>query len=113
MWTRDDQLYKLAHIRHFQIWGTTDEAAAKNTESFDGWNLLLEVRTDKISGNDEYGAITPEDKEYALAGEEFEMGLPAPTTRYIRIRTLETWGKMDRSWVSEISWWGEVIDEQN
>ena len=113
MWSRGDQLYKLAHPRHFQIWVTTDPEIAKNTDSFDGWQMVFEVKTEKVSGNDEYGAITAEDLEHAKAGEEFEMGLPAPTARFIRFRTLETWGHMDRSWVSELSWWGEVIDEQN
>ncbi|TKG93809.1 DUF4959 domain-containing protein [Puteibacter caeruleilacunae] len=110
MWSRNTHYYQLAHPRHIQIWGTTDEEAAKDTESFDGWELLFEVKTEKVSGNDEYGDITPEDIAHAKAGEEFEFDLSASPTRFVRIRTLETWGKIDRSWIAELTWWGEVIE---
>lgn len=113
MWARSSHFYKLAHPRHFQIWGTTDPDVASDTESFDGWELLFEVRTDKVSGNDEFGPVTPEDFEHAKAGEEFEMGLPVPEARFIRFRTLETWGNMDRSWLCELTWWGQVVEEHN
>lgn len=113
MWARGSHFYQLAHPRHFQIWGTTDPVIANDTESFDGWELLFEVKTEKVSGNDEYGEITAEDLAYARAGEEFEMGLPAPEARFIRFRTLETWGHMDRSWITELSWWGEIIEVHN
>ena len=109
MWVRSSHYYQLAHPRHFQIWGTTDPEVGRNNDSYEGWKLLFEAKTEKVSGNDEYGPITAEDLEYAKGGEEFELGLPSPEARFIRFKTLETWGHQDRSWIMELTWWGEVM----
>lgn len=110
MWARSTHFYKLAHPKHFQIWVTTDPEVAKDAESFDGWEMVLEVNATKVSGNDALGDITADDIAHATAGEEYEMNLPAPTARYIRFKTLETWGGSDRSWLAELTWWGEVLE---
>ena len=97
--------------REIEIWATNDEEVSKNADSYEGWELISAFESQKPSGNGADVDPTPEDIEHAKAGEEYEMPLEAGSYRYIRFRTIETWGKTDRSWLAELEWYGQVENE--
>ena len=52
-------------------------------------------------------AATDEDKAVMQNGEEYLVGEEVPAARYIRIRTLETWGKTVYMHLGELSFFGQ------
>ena len=90
-WQRlDDQLlYTHGNIREWEVYGRLDRPA---DGSWDGWTLLMLCESIKPSGMPlGIESFDEEDKEYAMAGEEFLFPAEAPISRYIRIKVLRNW----------------------
>lgn len=95
--------YTLSNPKKYEIWGTNSTPTANG--SYDGWTLLLACESIKPSGM--VGGSTPEDKAYANAGEEYVFPENTPPVRYIRFRTLETWGAVNALMLAELTLYGQ------
>lgn len=95
--------YTLSNPKKYEIWGTNSTPAADG--SYTGWTLLLTCESIKPSGT--VGGSTAEDKAYADAGEEFVFPENIPAVRYIRFRTLETWGAVNALMLAELTLYGQ------
>lgn len=95
--------YGLGNPRTFEIWGSNDPPA---NGSWDNWTLLLQAESIKPSGLPGT-AFTNEDTAYAVAGEEYDFPLETGAYRYIRFRTIRTWGGSENILLHEITFWGQ------
>lgn len=111
MWVRHDFYYAHSHPKHIEIWGTNDPIIANTATSFDGWQKISEWNDQKPSGLSSSFKPTADDLAHIKAGVDLEMPLEAPSVRYIRWNTVETWGGTDRMWLSELEIWGQINEE--
>ncbi|MCK3683905.1 DUF5000 domain-containing lipoprotein [Maribellus sp. YY47] len=110
-WGRNEWYFNLHHPKEFEVWGTNDPNVANGGAcSWDGWELLLSGTSTKPSGDDatSFANLTSEDLALAYTGEEFEFSLDVPAVRYIRFKTIRTWTDSNSSFVSELTFWGQV-----
>lgn len=101
-----------------EIWGSNSPESSELDPNFEtaywnSWKLIERHDVVRPSGATDPGNIVPmtdDDKRTVNAGYEIE--LPENTSyRYIRIRTLETWGGTQWIMLSELSFYGiEAID---
>jgi hypothetical protein len=54
------------------------------------------------------GTNTQEDIAVAAAGHDLDISALAPSYRYIRLKVIETWGRVQSFNVAEITFWGRV-----
>lgn len=98
-------LFSEGNAKVIEIWGSTDPDPDGSWES---WTLMATFESFKPSGFP-LGQNSPEDVAHAAAGDDFIFPPEAPPTRYIRFKTLETWGPSAQNvWVNEISLFGAV-----
>ncbi|WP_353124503.1 DUF5000 domain-containing lipoprotein [Parapedobacter pyrenivorans] len=95
--------YGLGNPKTFEIWGSNDPPA---DGGWDNWTLLLQAESIKPSGLPGT-AFTNEDTAYAVAGEEYDFPLETDTYRYIRFKTIKTWGGSENILLHEITLWGQ------
>ncbi|QZE15989.1 hypothetical protein K4L44_09320 [Halosquirtibacter laminarini] len=99
--------YRHNQPKKWEVWGAT---SPNPDGSFDSWTKLLDCESIKPSGD---GPVTNEDREYINRGEDFEFPLDAPSVRYIRIVMSENWsGGVYAQW-GELTFWGQVVEQQN
>lgn len=93
--------YGSADPKVWEIWGSNDP----NTDgSWDSWTLLGTFKSVKPSGQTK---PTSEDIQYACVdGEAFNFPLNAPPVRYLRFKTLKTWGGATAIYIAELTFWG-------
>ena len=113
-WLHPEGAYQSSHPKDFEVWGATtinpdgDYIDVTSKTYRDNWVKLASFSSFKPSGP---GEITPEDRDYALnRGEDFEYEPGIPEVRYIRIKTLNTWGIPSGSTqvvIQELSIWGQ------
>src|SRR5690606_22916858 len=92
-------LYVSGNLRYYEIWGSNNPDPSG---SYDGWEKLLDCESIKPSGLP-YGQVSNEDKEYAQQGEEYKFSIDSPPVRYIRVKSVQTWGNTDYSNSAEIT----------
>ncbi|MDO5571041.1 MAG: DUF5000 domain-containing lipoprotein [Bacteroidales bacterium] len=107
-WGRCKYAYSLHNPKYFDVWGTNDPDAVVNPENWDGWELIKECESYKPSGNDNI-TVTSEDYAYAESGEEYEIDDNIPPYRYIRFRCPESWTKSNGFLMSELRFWGKIV----
>ena len=102
--------------KKWDVYGTTSPDYGNHDEAYwieggfkEDWHLLLSCYSIKPSG--ENSPVTNEDQEYAANGFEFEFPLDAPPVRYLRFHVHETWGGAANIHISELSFWGKVVEE--
>ena len=96
--------YLGACVKVFELYGSNAPAA---DGSWASWTLLGKFNSFKPSGP---GIVTTEDNTYAFTnGEDFELDYIPPAYKYIRIKTLETWGGTGQVTIAEISFWGSIV----
>lgn len=88
--------------KKYEIWGSNNPAP---DGSWDSWTKLVDCLSEKPSGKP-LGETSNEDLAKVAAGEEFTFPPGTPRTRYIRMKTLETWGGSDALHFIEIEFWG-------
>ena len=108
-WGRVKYCYALHNPRHFQFWGTADDTAGNNPDTWDGWTLILDDYSIKPSGTDDM-TVKPEDQEYANAGEEYEIPDDAAPIRYFRFVCLQTWSNSKAFHLNELRFWGSEVE---
>ena len=98
-------LFNEGNAKVIEVWGST---APNPDGSWDSWTLLATFESVKPSGLP-IGQNSPEDVAHAAAGDDFTFPPDAPPVRYIRFKTVETWGpSWQNVWVNEISLFGAV-----
>ena len=94
-------------LRLFEVWGSDTPNV---TDSFDDWQLLGYFEVTKPSGLP-VGQLTTEDVQYAaIDGIDFEVEY-SPYIRYLRFRSIETWGLNAGIQFMELTFWGYVQEE--
>jgi hypothetical protein len=78
------------------------------TDEWDNnWVLLGHFESVKPSGA---AGFTDEDVQYACHnGEDFDFTNNEPF-RYIRVKTLKTWGGLSYIYIAELTFWGEILE---
>ena len=106
-WSRltANMIYNAGSIKKYEIWGSSSIPSSDG--SWAGWIKLMDCEAKKPSGLP-IGTNTNDDVLYANAGEDFTFPMNTPPVRYIRIKTLETWGKVDYVFINEFTFWGQV-----
>lgn len=96
--------YQRGSPKRWEIWGTAETPDPSG--SWDGWIKIMECNSYKPSGD---GPVTTEDLNYAnVQGEEFDFPEGTLPVRYLRFRTIETWGGLDYIYIGELSFWGKL-----
>ncbi len=100
----NDWAFQQGAPKKWEIWGSNNPDPQG---TWAGWDLLMVCESVKPSGLP-VGTNTAEDNTYAITtGEDFIFPEDAPPVRYIRFRTLETWGYMDYVYIAELTFWGK------
>jgi hypothetical protein len=95
--------YTGAAVKSFELWGSN---APASDGSWASWTLIGKFDSFKPSGS---VGVTKEDEAYGFTnGEDFEMPDTPPAYRYLRFKTLETWGGTGQVTISEITFWGKL-----
>lgn len=95
--------YTGAAVKSFELWGSN---APASDGSWASWTLIGKFDSFKPSGS---VGVTKEDEAYGFTnGEDFEMPDIPPAYRYLRFKTLETWGGTGQVTISEITFWGKL-----
>jgi hypothetical protein len=90
------------NIKKFEIWGSNDPATDGSWES---WTKLMDCESIKPSGLPP-GKTSAEDLALVGAGEEFVFPENTPSTKFIRIKVLQTWGGAESFYVMQVAFWG-------
>lgn len=88
----------------FEIYGSNSPNA---DGSWSNWTLLSTFESKKPSGSG--SQLTNEDIAVAKAGEDFPFHPSALPYRYIRFKTLTTWGGSKITMMSELTFWGQEM----
>lgn len=96
-------IYTRGLDKKFEIWGSNNPSI---DGSWDSWTLLGTCESVKPSGLP-VGQVSDEDIQQALAGEDFSLHSNGVAYRYIRIKTIETWGHRIGSTLGEITLYGQ------
>lgn len=109
------ELYKHGNPKHFKVYGTLD---VNQLPPFDpanpnaGWTLLKECHSFKPSGLP-LGQVSAEDVEFQNKGEDFEFDIEnLVEVKYVRIEILENWEGIPYSVIGELSFWGEITNDE-
>lgn len=98
----DPYTYTGACVKVFELYGSN---APASDGSWASWTLIGKFDSYKPSGA---VGLTKEDIAYAYTnGEDFEMPDTPPAYRYLRFKTLETWGGTGQVTISEVTFWGK------
>ena len=100
-------LYSGSAVKTFELWGSNNPDA---DGGWDNWTMLGEFKSFKPSGLP-LGQVNDDDKNYGhFNGEDFEMENATQPYRYLRFKTLETYGSSGQVVIAELSLWGQVIN---
>ena len=115
------QLFINGHPRTFEVYGAVELNPDADAELFDAdgnldpyWYLLGFFESTRPSGNTvpaSQVANTTEDLEVMQTGQEFEFPLNTREARYIRFRTMSTWGNVTYVEIPEIDFFGALHAE--
>lgn len=108
MWSRPSAtayFYASGAIQKYEVWGCSSTPAADG--SWIGWTKLMDCESFKPSGLP-IGTLSNDDILYSNAGEDFTFPRGTPIVRYLRIKSIETWGRVDYVYIGEMSFWGNV-----
>ncbi|HWW40209.1 DUF5000 domain-containing lipoprotein [Pedobacter sp.] len=100
-----DYTYTGSNVKAFEIYGSNNP---NSDGSFGNWKLLGSFKSYKPSGLP-MGKVTAEDINYGFTqGEDFEFEDMTEAYRFIRFKTLETYGGGGQITISELSFWGKL-----
>lgn len=86
----------------FEVWGSNDPGT---DGGWGNWVLLGQFSAHKPSG---LGPVTAEDEQYAVVkGADYTFSPGEPAVRYLRFKTLKTWGGFGYIYISELTFWGQ------
>lgn len=97
--------YQTANMKHIRIWGNNTVSTDPST-----WILLGEWDDWRPSGRPVGVELTEEDRERALAGNDFDFPLDIPAVRYIRIEAVNSWEPRTRLQIPELEFYGRPTE---
>ncbi|SHF87962.1 protein of unknown function [Mariniphaga anaerophila] len=97
-------IYTQGTPKQFEIWG-----ANTKTTNWDEWTMLGEFEIVKPSGLP-VGQLSAEDIEQAGAGHDFDFPFQSEAFRYIRFKTVTTFGGRPDVNFREITLWGQPVE---
>lgn len=101
-----DHLYTASAVKKFELWASNNPSS---DGSWSSWDSLGTFNSFKPSGLPA-GQFTDEDKNYAsFIGEDFEFTSVLPAYRYIRWKTLETYGSTGQVVIAELDVFGQIV----
>lgn len=87
--------------KRYEVWGSN---APDGDGGWNNWTMLGTFESTKPSGP---GVVSTDDVNFAVVnGEDFDFPIGIPPVRYLRIKTLETWGGFQYIYISELQFWG-------
>lgn len=99
-------LYAGSAVKTFELYGSNDPDP---DGGWANWQLLGTFHSFKPSGLP-MGSITAEDKNYGwFLGEDFAFDHLLPPVRYIRWKSLETYGSSGQVVIAELDIWGQIV----
>ena len=112
-------IYTNGHPRRFEIYGAMELNPDPDRELYDVngvldpyWTLLETFESHRPSGSTVPASsepLTTDDQNIYYTGEEFEFPVNVPPVRYVRYRTLETWGSVTYVEIVELTFFGTEI----
>lgn len=109
-------ILKAGHPRTMEIYGAISLNPDATRPLYDEngvldpyWTLLATFESKRPSGetvNSLVSPLTDEERQLMFVGEEFEFPDGVPAARYVRVRTIETWGKQSYVECNEITLFG-------
>jgi len=105
MWDRpgNQYIFAVGALKRFEVWGSNNPDA---DGSWASWTLLGTYEAIKPSGLPVL-QVSTEDQAAAAAGLEYTVDINAPAVRYLRIKTLQTWGGVDYISICKMAFWGD------
>lgn len=105
MWDRpgNQYIFAVGALKRFEVWGSTNP---NPDGSWDSWTLLGSYEAIKPSGLPVL-QVSTEDQAAAAAGLEYPIDFDAPAVRYLRFKTLQTWGGVDYISIAKLAFWGD------
>lgn len=103
MYSRLNHEYRFNHPKVFELWGSN---SPNPDGSWESWTLLGTYNSIKPSGLP-LNEFTADDITYARAGEEFNIENQQEPFRYLRWRTLDTWGGNSDVALGELTFYGK------
>lgn len=101
-----DHLYAGSAVKKLEIWASNNPAP---DGSWNSWDSLGTFSSFKPSGLP-VGQVTDEDTNYgSFIGEDFEFTSVLPGYRYIRWKTLETYGSTGQVVIGELDVFGQIV----
>lgn len=101
-----DHFYDGSGFKKFEIWGSNDP---EPDGSWDNWQLMGTFESFKPSGLPQ-GEYNEEDRNYGwFKGEDFTFEQENPPVRYLRWKTLESYGSAGQVCIAEIDVWGRKL----
>jgi hypothetical protein len=91
--------------KKFEIWATNTP-----TTNWADWNLIGTFESVKPSGLP-IGQLSEQDQAVNLAGEEYNFIPMTDAFRYVRFKTLNTWGGVNYTCIKELTFWGQPVDD--
>ena len=95
--------YTRGLIEKFELWGSNDPSI---DGSWDSWTLLATCESVKPSGLP-VNQLSNEDIDLGISGEDFSIPYTGKSYRYIRLKTISTWGHRIGSTWGEVTLWGK------
>ncbi len=109
MHQRDNMVYSWGNPKNFEVYGS--DHRPDQSGDWSDWTRIMHCTIIKPSGSP-VGTNTDEDVAALKAGHEFSFDLTQAPLRYIRIRILDTWGGSTFTHPAEVTFYGEVINEE-
>lgn len=100
----DAWMYGRGTPEKFEIWGSN----VKST-NWDDWTMLGEFTCVKPSGTP-LGTITQEDRDQALAGDSYDFDPINASFRYVRFKTVKTFGNNLDTYLLELTFYGKAAE---
>lgn len=108
MWSRPSAtayFFASGAIQKYEIWGCSSVPSSDG--SWAGWIKLMDCESVKPSALP-VGTLSNDDILYSNAGEDFTFPRGTPIVRYLRIKSIETWGRVDYVYIGEMTFWGNI-----
>lgn len=104
---RQSHQWKSNTVKLFEVYGSNNPSL---DGSWDCWTKMGTFEVIKPSGLPDDKA-TGEDNDAWAKGFDFEFLPTLPSFRYVRFKILETWGRVQSCSITELTFWGKEIDE--
>lgn len=98
-------VYSGSAFKTFELYGSNNPNPDGSWESWEKLGKFSSFKPSGLPGTES----TPEDRNYAsFLGEDFVFDVKLPAYRYIRFKTLDTYGSAGQVVIAELTLWGQI-----